>query len=215
MEERVKFVVPRYRQVAVDIASKIVDGQYQVGEKIYARSQVASQYAVSAETARRAIALLAETGIVEATKGSGVMIQSYENALLFLRRSQDANTLSELKKNAISQTEQLSAQVMQLKKTVTELVDRTDQFRFSNPFVPFRTVIQNRSNCIGKSLQDLSFWHNTAATVIAVRRGEDLYLSPGPYEVLQENDILYFIGEEACCDRVSALISEEITYDLL
>lgn len=93
-EEDVPVSSPRYRQVAVDIAAKIVNRQYRVGERIYARSLIASTYSVSPETARRAIAVLADLGIVEATKGSGVHIISYDNAMKFLRQSKDYKTLS-------------------------------------------------------------------------------------------------------------------------
>jgi len=55
MENKFKITSPRYQQIAADVAAKIVDGHYKVGDKIYARSSLASQYGVSSETARRAI----------------------------------------------------------------------------------------------------------------------------------------------------------------
>ncbi|RKJ34567.1 GntR family transcriptional regulator, partial [Butyricicoccus sp. 1XD8-22] len=53
---RLQVKQPKYMKIAADIASKIVDKKYVIGEKIYARSSLASQYGVSSETARRAIA---------------------------------------------------------------------------------------------------------------------------------------------------------------
>ena len=209
MSEQVKPSESRYRQVAVDIASKIVEGHYQIGDKIYTRSQVASQYSVSAETARRAITLLSETGIVDVTKGSGVLIRSYENALLFVRRSQDTSTLSELKKEAIVKADQLENEILQLKDIVSRLVDQTDQFRFSNPFVPFKLTVEPQSPCLDKTLQQLCFWNNTKATVVAVRRGETLLLSPGPNEILCTGDIIYYVGEEDCVDRVREFLNAD------
>ena len=214
MAEQVKSGESRYRQVAVDIASKIVEGHYQIGDKIYTRSQVASQYSVSAETARRAIAMLSETGIVDVTKGSGVLISSYENALLFVRRSQDTSSLSELKKKATEKAELLENEARKLKDTVSQLVSQTDQFRFSNPFVPFKLTIESHSPCAGKSLAELCFWHNTKATVVAVRRGESLVLSPGPYELLHPGDMIYFVGEQDCVDRVKSFLGGHKNNDL-
>ena len=51
MEEKVKnkISIPRYQQIAIEIASRISSGQYKVGEKIYARSSIASQYGVSSQ----------------------------------------------------------------------------------------------------------------------------------------------------------------------
>ena len=74
--------MPQYQKIAVDLASKIVDGKYKVGDKIYARSALASRYGVSSETARRAVCVLADLDIVESTKGSGVIIKSQENHIL-------------------------------------------------------------------------------------------------------------------------------------
>ena len=38
---------PRYQQIAVAIAERIVDGKYPIGSKIYARSTLASNFNVS------------------------------------------------------------------------------------------------------------------------------------------------------------------------
>ncbi|MCR3921750.1 MAG: GntR family transcriptional regulator, partial [Firmicutes bacterium] len=96
---------PRYQQIAVDISAKIVNGHYHVGDKIYARSALASQYAVSSETARRAICILSDMGIVETTKGSGVIIQSYEKAVTFVKQYTNIRTLNDLKSEIIRSVE--------------------------------------------------------------------------------------------------------------
>ena len=49
--------LPVYQKIAADIAAKIAERQYLVGEKIYSRSVIASQYSVSPETARKAICI--------------------------------------------------------------------------------------------------------------------------------------------------------------
>ena len=53
--KKVQVKQPKYSKIAADIASKIVEKKYQVGEKIYARSSLASQYGVIFKTAQRAI----------------------------------------------------------------------------------------------------------------------------------------------------------------
>ena len=79
-----KTAIPRYQQIAVEIASRIASEEYKVGDKIYARSSIAGQYGVSPETARRAICVLCDLEIVSSEKGSGVTIKSTENAIIFL-----------------------------------------------------------------------------------------------------------------------------------
>ena len=67
---------PRYQQIALQIAERIVRNELKVGQKIYARSTLATTFAVSPETARKAINVLSDLGIVDPVHGSGVNIAS-------------------------------------------------------------------------------------------------------------------------------------------
>lgn len=201
MEKNTKIVLPRYQQVAAEVAARIVEGHYRVGDRIYARSALASQYGVSPETARRAICVLADMNIVEVIKGSGAKVVSYENAVKFVKHFQDVQSATDLKREIIEIIERQSEENKKLKECITKLMDKTDRFRSINPFTPFEILIDSQNWAIGKSLGELNFWHNTTATVIAIRRGENILLSPGPYSALMEGDILYFVGEETCYER--------------
>ena len=87
-------------------------------------------------------------------------------------------------------------------KCLSGLIDKTDRFRSINPFVPFQIEITAHTPYINKSISDVNFWHNTSATIIAIKKENDLLLSPGPYAVFSEKNILYFIGDEDCFERV-------------
>lgn len=206
VEKNTKIVMPRYQQVAAEVAARIVEKHYRVGDRIYARSALASQYGVSPETARRAICVLADMNIVEVIKGSGAIVTSYENAVKFVRHFQDIQSATDLKREIIEIIDHQSEENKKLKESITKLMDKTDRFRSINPFTPFDILITNQTWAIGKNLADLSFWHNTTATVIAIRRGETIFLSPGPYFALLEGDILYFVGEETCLERVKQFL---------
>lgn len=208
MAETLKEGIPRYQQVAADIAAKIVDRQYQVGEKIYSRTTIASRYSVSAETARRAIAILSDNGIVLTTKGSGVVITSYENALFFLKRHKDTETLANMQRGALRLSSHLAEVGAELKEQVQRLVDRVGQFQSTNPFVPYEIHVEPGFTCIQQTLSDLRFWQRTSATVIAIRRGEELMLSPGPYVRLEPEDTIYFVGGEDSWRFVNQLLTE-------
>lgn len=203
----------QYRKVAADIAAKLLDQQYKIGERIYARSSIAAQYAVSPETARRAIALLSDMGVVEVTKGSGVVIKSYENARSFLKQSAEIDTLKDLKRAVMRQAQSLAQEAERMMSTVGRLVDHTDQFRYINPFLPNEAVVSEDAACVGKTLSQLNFWQETGATVIAVRRGGILNVSPGPDETLLGTDIIYFISDMESVSRVNSLISEKTASD--
>lgn len=197
-----KISIPRYQQIAADVATKIAQGHYIEGEKIYARSSLASQYGVSSETARRAICILSDMKIVESTKGSGVVIKSKEKAVEFIQKFNNINQMSDLKEAIYNNLEQQIEQSSQLKALVSEFMYKTERFRTVHPFTPFKIEVSEKANHIGESLSDIQFWHNTSATIIAIQRAEQIIISPGPYAVITLGDIIYYVGDENCHERV-------------
>ena len=97
--------IPKYEQIAADIAYQIVEGTYKEGEKIYARSSIGSRYNVSSETARRAVCVLADWDIVEVEKNSGVIITSILNAKNFLSQHQQTQSIYSLKSKIMNSVE--------------------------------------------------------------------------------------------------------------
>lgn len=197
-----KIDIPKYQQIAADIAAKISCGDYPEGEKIHVRSSLASQYGVSSETARRAVCVLADMKIVEITKGSGVLIKSKKKATDFINKFDSISQMSDLKKKIINSLDNQIKQSTALKDMVSELMYKTERFRSVNPFSPFEIDITEQASYIGQSLSENNFWHNTTATIIAIRRGEDIIISPGPYAIISVGDILYYVGDENCHQRV-------------
>lgn len=195
-KEKIKISIPRYQQIAFDIASKIADGKYKVGDKLYARSSLAGQYGVSSETARRAICLLADLNIVVVEKGSGITVASYENALKFYKQSQELRTINDIKDNIMQSVKRQNNEMKELSEYLNELISRIEHFRSVNPFMPYQIKIEKETAYLNKTIGDINFWQNTGATVIAVKRAEELLVSPGPYTKLEENDILYFVGRD-------------------
>lgn len=202
MGNKIKISRTRYQQIAADIASKIATGKYKVGDKIYARSALASQYGVSSETARRAMCVLSDVGIVDSTKGSGVLIKSYENAVKFVKQHQDVQSINELKQNLINSVERQKKEMEIFNNCLNDLIDHTEHFRSANPFVPFQILITSDTPFLHQSISEINFWHNTIATIVAIKRNGTLLMSPGSYAVLTEDDVLYFVGDTICVDRV-------------
>ncbi len=54
-----------YEQVAADIAARIQAGEFRPGQMIPSESTLIDEYEISRSTARRAVALLRDQGIVE------------------------------------------------------------------------------------------------------------------------------------------------------
>lgn len=204
-----EFSTPRYQQIAIDIARRIAKGRYQVGERIYSRSSLASQYGVSSETTRRAILVLSDLGIVEATKGSGVTILSYEKAVQYAELYERVNVIEELRQSMKASIHRQSDELVRLSRAVDELVEQTEQVSAVNPFLPFRVQITQHTPYLNQSVNQLQFWQNTSATVIAIEHEHKLILSPGPYAALNNGDVLYFVGDEGCLTRVRKFLYPE------
>lgn len=206
LEKNVQVKQPKYQQIAVDLASKIVERKYRIGDKIYARSSLASQYNVSAETARRAIAVLQDLEIVEASKGSGVIIISYEKAAYFIRQFQDVQSVHELQHELMTSIQKQHQELINLQEKTKQLISRTEHFRSVNPFIPYQLEMTAESPCIHQTVQELNFWQNTSSTIVGIRRKNELLLSPGPYVSLEEGDIIYFIGNDESFARVQSFL---------
>ncbi len=199
---------PKYQEVAADFAAKIIDGNYKQGDKVYARSSLASQYGVSAETARRAICVLADLGVVESAKGSGVTILSIEKAVEFLEHYNEASGVIKLKDELLESISRQKEELDRFAAAIEELTDKAERYRAANPFVPYKITIDNKCTKTGLTLGEMNFWHHTGATVIAIMQGDELIVSPGPYAALMEGSILYYYGEQKCVERVYSFLTK-------
>ncbi|WP_332841509.1 MULTISPECIES: TrkA C-terminal domain-containing protein [Clostridia] len=201
-----KISIPRYQQIAIEIASRISSGQYKVGEKIYARSSIASQYGVSSETARRAICILCDLEIVTSEKGSGVIIKSYENAVNFIKQYSKRQTIDTIKENLLKSIARQQKEMDTLNECLSDLIAASEHFRSMNPFMPFEVKITSECSYLNKTVSEIQFWQHTGATVLAIGRNGNVIKSPGPYAILLENDIIYFLSQDDSSQRVKEFL---------
>lgn len=198
--------VPKYQEIAADFAEKLVKGEYAPGDRVYARSTLASTYGVSAETARRAVAVLADLGVLEVSGGSGAVILSIDKAVEFLRSFRSTASAASLKEELLSGIGRQKQELDRLAECVEELSRRSERLRAANPFVPFRISVTGTCQLLGRTLGETNFWHHTGATVVAVRSGEQTVLSPGPHAEIEKDCTLYYVGSPDCPARVRAYL---------
>ncbi len=204
-----KVKMPRYQQIAVDIAGKIVMGTYEVGEKIFARSTIALQYGVSAETARRAIALLDDLGIIDVAKASGCTIASKEKAERFRNRMKAFETVDSLQEKLQKQLDEQHQMHLKMKHTIKQLGEQFEHYQHSNPLQPMKISITDRCLYKGKTVGEMNLWQHTGATLVAIYRDGVMQVSPGPYAILKDGDELYFIGAEDCWKRLEEFLYKD------
>ena len=200
---------PIYQKIAIDIANRIVSGDLSIGDKLYGRSSLASQYNVSPETVRRSISLLSDMDIVKVTKGSGIVINSVDNCLKFIDKFKDIDSISSLKKDIVDLLEKKKELDKSIEYSIDELVDYSSRFKNSNPFIPFEFEIHSEMSIIDKTISQTKFWQNTGATIIGIRRNDKLILSPGPNTVFKDNDIFVVICDENSYYRIGDFLKQK------
>lgn len=58
------------------------------------------------------------------------------------------------------------------------------------------------SQLVGKSLRETQIRQRYKLTIVAIRRGKDVIISPGASEVIEEEDILVVLGRTIDCERL-------------
>lgn len=200
--------IPTYERIAIDLANRIYDGQFQVGEKIHGRSTLASEYKVSPETIRRAIKILEDVEIVHSAKGSGIVISSKENAFKYINRFSNIESVKDLEKQINTLIVERGKLDEQLFDTLKKIMDYSGKLRHINPLAPIEIEILPECRYINKTISEVKFWQNTGGTVVGMKRNGDVIISPGPYSIMKEGDILLIIGDEKISDRVVHFLEE-------
>ncbi len=190
-----KTSTPAYLKIAIDIASRIVNGDFVEGEKLSGRSTLASLYNVSPETIRRSIALLKDMDVVEVAEISGIKITSKHNANEFLKKFKTKSEFTNIKEEIYNLINEKKVLEKKLENNIQNLIEFATQLRNVGLIVPYESLVEPNSLIIGKSLGELNFWHNTGATIVGIKRGEQLFLSPGPYFTINEKDIVVYVGQ--------------------
>ena len=202
-------VVPsQYLQIALDLARRIAKGELPEGSRIYGRSVMASEYNVSPETIRRALRLLADMKVVEVKPQSGAVVLSADSARRYIvnfEESADVRALRQQLKELMAEYADLSRR---LSDTVTALMKSRDTFAAAGEPIPnYEVPIPKGSPLIGQSIGALKFWQSTGGTIVAIRRGQTVILSPGPYAELYDGDVIVLVGSPAAAEAAHNLIA--------
>ena len=204
-------VVPsQYLQIALDIARRIAKGELPEGQRVYGRSVMASEYNVSPETIRRALRLLSDMKVVEVKPQSGVVVLSADSARRYIENfeeSADVRALRQQLKDLMTEYADLSRR---LSDTVSALMKSRETFAAADePFPNYEVPVPKDSPLIGRSIGELKFWQSTGGTIVAIRRGQTVILSPGPYAQLYGGDVIVLVGSPAAAEAAHRLVTEK------
>ena len=196
---------PVYSQVAFDIASKIVSGELREGQRFTGRSLMGSQYGVSSETIRRAMRHLEDMGIVTTQNNVGSTVLSQKRAVEYVEQYQAYHDLLALRaelRELLARRDALNEEINQMFQRIMDLSER---FRSSDRLRTYEFRV-SPGPMAGRSIGELRFRQRTGATIVAVREGGEILLSPGPDTVLAEGDVLVVACELSQLEAVSRLL---------
>ena len=202
-------VVPsQYLQIALDLARRIAKGELAEGSRVYGRSVMASEYNVSPETIRRALRLLADMKVVEVKPQSGAVVLSADSARRYIENFEEDADVHALRQQLKELMEEYADLSRRLSDTVTALVKSRDTFAAAGEPLPnYEVPIPKGSPLIGQSIGALKFWQSTGGTIVAIRRGQTVILSPGPYAELYGGDIIVLVGTPAAAEAAHHLVT--------
>ena len=198
-------VVPsQYLQIALDLATRIAQGELTEGSRIYGRSVLASEYGVSPETIRKALRLLADMKVVDVKPQSGAVVLSADSIENFSEDA-DIHSLRLQLKALLAESAEVNRRMAD---TVSALVKGQDTFAAAGQPLPnYEVPVPKDSPLIGKSIGELKFWQSTGGTIVAIRRGQTVILSPGPYAELYSGDVIILVGSPSAAEAAHRLVT--------
>lgn len=199
---------PQYLRIASDIASRVVEREWSQGQKLSGRSLLASEYAVSPETIRRALKLLADMKVVEIKEKSGVTILSADNAVRYLKGFEGWSRQRDLQRKMRELINQSSEINRSLLETYDELLKSQDTPLPAEKSLPnYEVRVSESSNLIGKNIGSLKFWQATRATIVAIKRTQNIIVSPGPFAEIYGGDTIVFVGLPSSVSAVESFVN--------
>lgn len=208
MQLRVETGQSRYEQIALDIAQKIVRGEFRIGQKLSGRSLLAGTYNVSPETIRRSIALLQNIGVVEAITGSGIIIRSSLLAKEYLEEYNERQEILNLRNKISTLMNQRKALDTELEKELSRFLEYSFQKASILQQIE-EVVVPPESWVVGKTIADTDIRHHTGTTIVTINREGKEILSPPANLELKAEDVLVIVGTSGARQRLKSLIREK------
>ncbi len=205
LESKIKH--PRYINIAIDVAEKIVNEEFLETQKIKGRSTLAGGYNVSPETIRKAMTLLAELDVVQIFPNSGIIIKSKDKALEFLNKFSSKENLLSIREKIKKLIYERNLLNLEIDNHIDLILENFTQLKNIELIKHYEYTITQDSPLIDKTISEIKFWHNTGATIIGVLRNNELLISVGPYFSFLKNDVIIFVGTEDVKLRVQNFCS--------
>jgi len=197
-----------YRSIALDIAQRIINDEFSEGTKLSGRSLLASQYNVSPETIRKAITLLKEESVVTVSQGKEISILSVQKSYNFIEHCKSSDSVYSLQQDAECLLKKKREIDKDLEDIFKNIINYSDRLRNLTPYNPVEIEVNPNSHVISKKISDIKLWQHTGATIVAIRRGTEIIISPGPNGIMKAYDRIVVVGDRNVLKRTVTYINK-------
>lgn len=196
-----------YHSIALDIAQRIINDEFPVGTKVSGRTLLASHYNVSSETIRKAVGLLKDANVVSVSQGKEVVVLSVEEAYHFIEHHKSMQSVYSLKQELELLLAEKQETDRRLEQILNDIIGYSDRLKNLTPYNPIEINTPENSHIVGKTIAQIKLWQHTGATVVAIRRGTEIIISPGPLAVIEANDRIVVVGKDDVLQQTTDFIN--------
>ena len=187
--------LPQYMRIAGSVAGRIAEGQFAEG-KSFPGGQSSRQSIRSLQRrSARPCSCCADMQVVTVKEQSRVYVRSAENAKRYLQMIGESSSCGGKKQKLralLAQQEAVARQVSELCGSILD--DPMQPIQAAEQLQNYACRVPQDWSDAGRSLGSLHFWQATGATVVAIRRAEAMFISPGPYAELYGGRSGHFCG---------------------
>lgn len=209
-------ILPQYMRIAADIALKVATSEYSIGSKIPGKSSLSSTYGVSQETVRKAENLLSDMGVIKVEPSKGVAVVSSDAAKEYLESinaHEEQLNLREQLRSMFSDYNNLGKKIVEISENI--ISSASIPLPVDQAIPMYEMVVPESSDKVNMSIGDLRFWQRTGATIVAIKRKNNINISPGPYVILRAGDTLVYAGPSNSRKAVQQLFTSGRTKNTL
>lgn len=195
--------VPIFRAIALDMAQRMINSEFGEDSKISGRTLLAGHYNVSPETIRKAISLLKDEGVVDVSQGKEVTILSVAKAYDFIEHYKSSESVYSLRQEIEILLKEKQDLDKKFETVLTGIINYSDRLRNLTPYNPVEIAVKPDTHIVGQTISQLRLWQHTGATIVAIRRGTEIIISPGPNAVIKAHDRIVVVGDSDIYKRTS------------
>ena len=146
--------------------------------------------------------------VVEIKPQSGAVVLSADSARRYIANFEENADVRVLRRQLKEMLEEASDLHRRIGDTVAALVKSRETFAAAGEPLPnYEVSVPANSAVTGKSIGALNLWQSSGGTIVAIRRGQTVILSPGPYAELYGGDVIVLVGAPAAAEAAHRLVS--------